>query len=78
MRTARFPSSGEGGRCPAPPLDAGCRPPPPWMQTPPPVMWPVMHAGKPTPTPLWKIDTCENITLPQTSFVCGNYIDLQV
>ena len=32
-----------------------CPPPPPWMQTPwrqiALVMWPVMHAGRPTPTP---------------------------
>ena len=40
------------------------------MQTPPPmlVMWPEMHAEKPTPTPPRQTNSCENITLPQTSF----------
>ena len=57
----------------ADPLEAvspGGRHLPHWMQTPL-AMWPVMHAGKPTPTPLWTermTNTCEKITLPQTLF----------
>ena len=47
-----------------------------WIQTPlnadPPVMWPGMHAGKSAPPPGGQINTCENITLPQTSFAGGN------
>ena len=36
------------------------------------VMWSVMHAGKKNnPPPGGRINTCENITLPQTSFVGG-------
>ena len=50
-------------------LDAeppGSEPPPPMLD-----MWPVMLAWKPTPPPL-KTNTCENITLRQTSFVGFN------
>ena len=51
-------------------LDAdppGCRSP---LDADPLVMWPVMHAGKPTPLSMDKMtDTCENITLPQTEGV---------
>ena len=55
-----------------------------WMQSPgiqtppeadPLVMWPVMPAGK--PTPLWTegmTHTCDNNTLPQTSFAGGNKV----
>ena len=54
--------------------------PTPRMQTPyldayPFVMWLVMHDGKPT-SPMDRkrmTDTCENITLPQTSLAGGNY-----
>ena len=41
---------------------------------PPSVMWPVMHAGKPPPYPVDRQNTCENITLPQTSFAVSNKI----
>ena len=61
------------GVCPTP-LPGGrpprCRLP---MNADPPVMWPVMHAGK--LTPLWAegmTHACENITLSQTSFAGGN------
>ena len=47
---------------------------PPCRQTPPLVMWPVIHAGKPTPSPREQTNICENITLPQTSFDGGNEI----
>ena len=77
-----------GGVCPtrfeADPLDADlsldadpqkCRTP--WRQTPPSqmlVVWPVMHAGKPTPSPVNRMtETCKSITLSQTSFASGNY-----
>ena len=47
----------------------------PWMQTPL-VMWTVIHAGKPTPVLVDRMtDACENITLPQTSFANGKYLD---
>ena len=37
------------------------------------VMLPVMHTGKPTPPPPWtETNTCENTTLPKTSFAGGN------
>ena len=49
-----------GGVCPTPPR---CRPP---------VMWPVVHAGKPLPAVNRMTDRCKNITLPQTSFAGGN------
>ena len=42
---------------------------PPW--TDPLVKWPVMHAG--TETPRGQTNTCENITLPQTSFAGSTY-----
>ena len=74
MRTVRLlivscsiPCISGGGFCPTP-HDAEPLPrmqTPRWMQTPL-VMWPVMHAGK--PTPLWiegMIHACENITFPQ-------------
>ena len=35
-------------------------------------MWPVMHAGKPTPLVNRMTDTCKHITLFQTSFAVGN------
>ena len=39
------------------------------------VMWPVMHAGKPTPTPVNRMThRCKNITLLQTSFAGGKNI----
>ena len=54
---------------------------PPWMQTPPGgrpspeadplVMWPVMHAGKPSPPVNRMTHRCKNTTLPQTSFAGG-------
>ena len=37
----------------------------------PPVVWPVMHAGTQTPLPGGQTNTCENISLPQTSFAGG-------
>ena len=41
------------------------------------VMWSVMHAGKPTRHVDRRMThTCENITLPQTSFAGGNNITL--
>ena len=88
MRTARLltVSCSAGGEvCPTPPwmqILPECRPPldagPPWMQTPPCrlllVIWPVMHAGEPTPPPLNRMThRCKNITLPQTSFAGGKY-----
>ena len=45
-------------------------PPPPYADTP--VMRPVMHTGKQTPSPDRMTDACKNITLPQTSFAGGN------
>ena len=59
MRTARLFTVSRNIR---PPLDAD-----------PLVMWPVMHAGKPTPR--GQTNTCENITLPQTSFAGGNKVE---
>ena len=52
MRSARFPSSGEGSApwMQTPTLDADPSPPRMLTSLPPLVMWPVMHAGKPTST----------------------------
>ena len=42
------------------------------------VMWPVMRAGTQTPLPGGKTNTCENISLPQTSLAGGkNWGDRQ-
>ena len=55
-------------------VSRGDLPTPSPLEADPPVMWPVMYAGKPTP-PLWTqgmTHACEKTTLPQTSFVGGN------
>ena len=64
MHTAPFSSSGGGLLSPSPPPRQT-----PWRL----FMWPVMHAGKPTPR--GQTNTYENITLPQTSFAGGKYTD---
>ena len=64
-------SRGEGG-LPTPLLDADHP-----LDADPLVMWPVLHAGKPTPppTPVNRMThRCKNITLPQTSFAGSKYI----
>ena len=70
MRTACFPSSEGGGVCTTP-LEADpprCRSPPRML-----VMWPIVHAGKPTPLPVNRMThRCKNTTLSQTSFAVGN------
>ena len=82
MPTTRFPSSGGASAQSPPPGPTRMQTPSPQMQTPldgdplpldadPLVMWPVMHARK--PTPYGQTNTCENITLPQTSFAGGKY-----
>ena len=75
MRTARLLTVSCSAQevCPTPPMQT-----PPdaellWMQTTL-VMWPVMHAGKPSPPREqneWHT-VVKNITLPQTSFAGGN------
>ena len=63
-----------------PPGQRSARQRPPWTETPdsldrdPPVMWPVMHAGKETPPVNRMTHRCKNITLPQTSFAGGKYV----
>ena len=66
MRTARSLTVSHGiqwgGVCPTSP---GCRPPQPWMQT-------TTRLYADPHHPVDRItDTCENITLPQTSFAGG-------
>ena len=71
-------------RLQTPYADPGCRPPgcrPPWMQTP----W-MQTSRLQTPLDTDPLDadplcgqtnTCENITLPETSFACRNNRDIE-
>ena len=77
MRTARLLTISWSIPCILGDMNNPAPPPLPQMQTPsldadPLVMWPVMHAGKPTPSSREQTSTCENITLPQASFAGGN------